>query len=65
MEEIKGEINKRKGCKCRYKEHIKIHKRMHEWANASVVFLTGEKDKRKIKKLNARIYLIRLKGAIL
>lgn len=33
---------------------------MHEWANASVVFLTGEKDKRKIKKLNARIYLIRV-----
>ena len=29
-------------------------------ANASVVFLTGEKDKRKIKKLNARIYLIRV-----
>ena len=32
---------------------------MHEWANASVVFLTGEKDKRKIKKLNARIYLMK------
>ena len=39
---------------------MQIHKRIYKWANASVVFLTGEKDKRKIKKLNARIYLIRV-----